>query len=157
MLCTVATIETTVRMMSGPAQWEKQERREREREREKKIWPKSMFSRMFVDACRVSIDKQWWNWKGLGVGGSQKTAANRRFWQETRRFHQNPDSPIWLLPFCALLEYFSANVYPPQQKNYLRKKILEELFSGPLRQFCVINCAKKFSEKYFLGIYVNFA
>ena len=44
-----------------------------------------------------------------------------------------------------------------QQKNYLRKKILEELFSGPLRQFGVINYAKEFSKKYFLRSYVNFA
>ena len=46
---------------------------------------------------------------------------------------------------------------PPPQKNYLRKKILEELFSGPLQQFCVINYAKEFSEKYFLRSYANFA
>ena len=46
---------------------------------------------------------------------------------------------------------------PPPQKNYLHKKIPEELFSGWLRHFRVINYAKEFSENYFLGCYVNFA
>ena len=49
--------------------------------------------------------------------------------------------------------------YPPplQKKEYLRKKLPEELFSGRLRHFRVINFAKEFSENYFLGNYVNFA
>ena len=43
----------------------------------------------------------------------------------------------------------------PPSKIYLRKTCSEELFSGRLRQFCVINHAKELSEKYFLGSYVN--
>ena len=46
---------------------------------------------------------------------------------------------------------------PPPSKKLLTQKIPEELFSGWLRRFRVINYAKKFSEKYFLGSYVNFA
>ena len=65
-----------------------------------------------------------------------------------------------LIPLTAqfCISVIGITLYPPPpQKNYLRKKIPEELFLGGMRQIRVINYAKEFSENYFLGSYVNFA
>ena len=78
----------------------------------------------------------------------RRSSANPSFWRPVLDF--NEEVPV-------LQRRQPATEYPPPQKNYLRKKIPEELFSGWLRQFRVINYAKEFSENYFLGSYVNFA
>ena len=56
--------------------------------------------------------------------------------------------------------HLSIHVYllppPPLQKKTYATKIPEELFLGPLRQFCVTNYAKEFPENYFLESYVSF-
>ena len=47
--------------------------------------------------------------------------------------------------------------YPPAKKITSARKLPEESFSGPLRQFCVINYPKELPEIYIFESYVNFA
>ena len=109
---------------------------------------------IFADFCRFSlIFGSLCKSRDLGVADlrrkPQETTDFRRKPQKTADFCRNR-----FLPFAVSL---LARSNLPPAKNYLRKKHLEELFSGPLRQFCVINYAKEFSEKYFLRSYANFA
>ena len=54
------------------------------------------------------------------------------------------------LPNCQYPPPPPFKIILPQEKN-------EELFSGRLRKFRIINYAIEFFENYFLGSYVNFA
>ena len=104
----------------------------------------------------------------LIASGKSVESSRKFFWNFQRHFCNNPfpnDPKVncWTPPFSitilvqkyALL--LAESSIPPPSKEILMPKKPEELFSGWLRQFRVIDYAKEFSENYLLGNYVNFA